>query len=152
VASSAKGRGHAGVRRELADRAAAEVLSDEEARIRQSPPQLANEMAAGEVIERRASVVKELLGTSLHAGTRRLELHIEAVLQKFLDHRSGPLDHFAGGDLVGQLRRQLADTRFGAGHYFTGRHVRKPSPPAGMATPICGTCPWLFTFQGPFFP
>jgi hypothetical protein len=28
---------------------------------------------------------------------------IDAVLQQLLDHRGGPLDHLAGGDLIGQL-------------------------------------------------
>ncbi len=63
-------------------------------RIQALPPEIVSKIAAGEVIERPASVVKELVENSIDAGATRIEIEVEQAGSesiKIIDNGSGIL-------------------------------------------------------------
>ena len=73
-------------------------------RVHRLSPEIANQIAAGEVIERPANAVKELVENALDAGARRIEIDIENGGKKLIRVRDDGLG-MNGEDAVLSLQR-----------------------------------------------
>src|SRR3989442_15508779 len=80
-------------------------------RIQQLPPSVVTKIAAGEVIERPASVVKELLENAVDAGSTRIDVEVEqggAELIRVVDNGCGILADDLALAFASHATRKLA--------------------------------------------